>query len=224
MPMVNVSYFQFQSLNMSLMNRKLHWLELKKLHLNAPQQWVIKYSLLLTSQLSLIIEKKRFALAPSVHSLPNTPRLKPFWHRVTILSLVRALVSLNVSNSTMVWTSTDLLQEKLLNKLLLVMLMQFMDSKFVTHFTMDTFYSLKTLVNSSLSKDIRTPFFFCTHSVDGAKTMMCPLILVFTNIKHSLMMALYQVNTLSLQYGQAQCTMVVQLKFYGTLAPVLDAA
>jgi hypothetical protein len=104
------------------------------------------------------------------------------------------------------------------------MLMQFMDSKFVTHFTMDTSYSSKTLVNNSLSKDIRTPSFFCTHSVDGAKTMMYPLILVFTNIKHLLMMALFQVNTLSSQYGQAQCTMVVQLKFYGTLAPVLDVA
>lgn len=102
------------------------------------------------------------------------------------------------------------------------MLMQFMDSKFVTHFTMDTSYSSKTPVNNSLSKDIRTPSFFCTHSVDGAKMMMYLLILVFTNIKPLSTTVLFQESTLSLQYGQALCTMVVQLKFYGTLAPVLD--
>ena len=178
---------------------------------------MVKKSLLFyTSQLSSKIEKKRFAHVPSVPSQQNTLNLRPFLHKVTGLSLLSRLTSSPELLSMMVWTNLDLLQERLLNRLLLVVQMLFMASRLETHSIMVTCFSLKILVNNLWNKDTRTQSFCFTPLVVGVRMTMYPLILVCSNIKHSLMMALSQKSTLSLLFGQALCIMVVPLKFYGT--------
>ena len=138
----------FQLLNMSLMIKRRHLKDTLRLLLD-PAQFMVKKSLLFcTSQLSSKIEKKRFAHVPLVPSQQNTLNLRPFLHKVTGLSLLSRLTSSPELLSMMVWTNLDLLQERLLNRLLLVVQMLFMASRLETPSIMVTCFYLKILVNN----------------------------------------------------------------------------
>lgn len=136
-----------------------------------------------TTQFSSKIEKRKSALVSSDASASTTPSQMLSRIRATGSFLVQACTSPNASLSTMAWTSTDTLHRRLLTKSRPAEQMQSTHSKYVTHFTTDTSFCLKILVSSSSNRDIKTQFSCYILLVDGARTTMYHLDLVFTNTK-----------------------------------------
>jgi len=182
-------FFLYQSPKQLLLKKKLG-LKAKLKSLSNALRYPIRFLLSLKSQSSSITVKKRFPQEYLVLLERRIQKLKESWLKVTSLCQVKAWDFWEMLNSMMVWMDTEWLLNKSTKLLLIERPMLCMHSKLETHFIMVMFLCSMLPEPIFWQKDLKTQFCFCTHLVDGAKTMMSLLTTEWDSIKHFWMMEL----------------------------------